>query len=312
MTAPNTDATDAVVAPERHVRVGSYLFGLDRVRRAEPLGPSLRRDQFGSGTRGELHGYGIARDVEELSDGRVRLAAGTLYGALNRLTEAGLIAQTGEQEVGGRRRRYYSLTSIGEAALAEEAARLRSTAAALSSRGWDRRRSRPEAGMTRRLLETCLLAYPRACRERDRDYLRDLSLDLADTHGLARQAMSSLVGGLKERIEVRRRRAGTSTAGWARRTAIACVALLGSTAAAIGLVGISRGDVGSVHELEEYVCVYAEDAPARPDGLRSASASGCAETTELVAARQRAGWSCTTRQLLRAGGSSTTWECIRR
>jgi PadR family transcriptional regulator, regulatory protein PadR len=84
--------------------------------------------------RGELHGYGIARDVEELSGGRVKLTAGTLYGALNRLAEEGLIAQTREQEVGGRRRRYYRLTSLGETVLVEEAARLRSTAAALSAR----------------------------------------------------------------------------------------------------------------------------------------------------------------------------------
>jgi DNA-binding PadR family transcriptional regulator len=85
-------------------------------------------------TRGELHGYGIARDVEELSEGRVKLTAGTLYGALNRLTEEGLIAQTRERVVGGRRRRYYRLTSAGQTALAEQAARLRSTAAAVNAR----------------------------------------------------------------------------------------------------------------------------------------------------------------------------------
>jgi PadR family transcriptional regulator, regulatory protein PadR len=84
--------------------------------------------------RGELHGYGIARDVEDLSGGRVKLTAGTLYGALNRLAEEGLIAQTREEEVGGRRRRYYRLTGLGETMLVEEAARLRSTAAALSAR----------------------------------------------------------------------------------------------------------------------------------------------------------------------------------
>jgi PadR family transcriptional regulator, regulatory protein PadR len=83
---------------------------------------------------GELHGYGIARDVEELSDGRVKLTAGTLYGALNRLADEGLIAQTREQEVGGRRRRYYRLTSVGRTALEAETARLRATAAALSAR----------------------------------------------------------------------------------------------------------------------------------------------------------------------------------
>jgi PadR family transcriptional regulator len=84
--------------------------------------------------RGELHGYGIAHDVEELSQGLVRLTAGTLYGALNRLTEDGLVAETREQVVDGRRRRYYRLTSAGQAVLAEEAARLRSTAAAVSAR----------------------------------------------------------------------------------------------------------------------------------------------------------------------------------
>lgn len=84
--------------------------------------------------QGELHGYAIAQDVEGLSEGRVRLTAGTLYGALTRLAGEGLIAQTREQKVGGRRRRYYKLTGAGETALAEESARLRATATALSAR----------------------------------------------------------------------------------------------------------------------------------------------------------------------------------
>lgn len=83
---------------------------------------------------GELHGYGIANDVEALSSGRVKLAAGTLYGVLNRLSADGLITQTREEVVGGRRRRYYQLTGPGHAALAQEAAGLRSTAAAVSAR----------------------------------------------------------------------------------------------------------------------------------------------------------------------------------
>jgi PadR family transcriptional regulator, regulatory protein PadR len=92
---------------------------------------------------GELHGYGIARDVEELSQGLVRVTAGTLYGALNRLTEDGLVAETREQVVDGRRRRYYRLTSAGQAVLAEEAARLRSTAAAVSARAGPRAEPSP-------------------------------------------------------------------------------------------------------------------------------------------------------------------------
>ena len=82
----------------------------------------------------ERHGYGIASDVEALSGGRVKLAAGTLYGVLNRLSADGLITETREEVVGGRRRRYYQLTASGHAVLAQEAARLSSTAAAVSAR----------------------------------------------------------------------------------------------------------------------------------------------------------------------------------
>lgn len=84
--------------------------------------------------RGECHGYGIARDAEELSGGRVRLTAGTLYGALNRLCDDGLVEPAGERNVQGRRRRYHRLTPAGHAALAEEVERLRSTAVALGAR----------------------------------------------------------------------------------------------------------------------------------------------------------------------------------
>jgi PadR family transcriptional regulator, regulatory protein PadR len=84
--------------------------------------------------QGELHGYGIARDVGELSNGQIKLTAGTLYGALGRLTEDGLIAQTREEVVDGRRRRYYGLTGAGRTVFAEEAARLQAKAAALTSR----------------------------------------------------------------------------------------------------------------------------------------------------------------------------------
>lgn len=92
---------------------------------------------------GELHGYGIARDVETMSNGRVKLAAGTLYGVLNRLTADGLISETREETVGGRRRRYYELTAHGQAVLDEEAAHLRSTAAAVSARVAARARPQP-------------------------------------------------------------------------------------------------------------------------------------------------------------------------
>jgi DNA-binding PadR family transcriptional regulator len=73
---------------------------------------------------GPLHGYAIIKRVEELSDGRVRLAAGTLYAALDRLTAEGLIEVRDEETVNGRARRYYGLTREGDATLRAEATRL--------------------------------------------------------------------------------------------------------------------------------------------------------------------------------------------
>ncbi|MGH2751079.1 MAG: PadR family transcriptional regulator [Actinomycetota bacterium] len=60
-----------------------------------------------------LHGYGILRSVEELSEGRVRLRAGTLYAALDRLVKDGSLILDGEEVVEGRLRRYYRITEAG-------------------------------------------------------------------------------------------------------------------------------------------------------------------------------------------------------
>lgn len=68
-----------------------------------------------------LHGYGIMQNVERLSGGRVRLAAGTLYGALTTLTERDWIKAVGEDE---GRRKEYRITPEGRAAVRAELARL--------------------------------------------------------------------------------------------------------------------------------------------------------------------------------------------
>jgi PadR family transcriptional regulator PadR len=78
---------------------------------------------------GSQHGYGIIRDVEQISDGRVRLRAGTLYTALDRLRRDRLIEVHREEIVDNRLRRYYRLTPPGKRRLAEEAARLQANAA---------------------------------------------------------------------------------------------------------------------------------------------------------------------------------------
>lgn len=69
------------------------------------------------------HGYGIMQSTEQLSGGRVRLAAGTLYGALNTLCEKGWITQLPVED--GSRKKEYQLTERGKTALKNELARLR-------------------------------------------------------------------------------------------------------------------------------------------------------------------------------------------
>ena len=68
-----------------------------------------------------LHGYGIMQRAQELSGGRVRLAAGTLYGALNALVEKGWIMLL----PGEGRKKEYQLTPGGLQVLQKELARLR-------------------------------------------------------------------------------------------------------------------------------------------------------------------------------------------
>lgn len=68
-----------------------------------------------------MHGYGIMQNVEELSNGRVRLAAGTLYGALNTLLEKGWIKSF---EVSGRKKEYV-ITDTGRSVAKNEYERLR-------------------------------------------------------------------------------------------------------------------------------------------------------------------------------------------
>jgi DNA-binding PadR family transcriptional regulator len=66
------------------------------------------------------HGYGILRSVEEMSEGRVRLRAGTLYGALSRLEDDGYVELDREESEGGPPRRYFRLTPVGRRLLEAE------------------------------------------------------------------------------------------------------------------------------------------------------------------------------------------------
>ena len=73
------------------------------------------------------HGYGIMQTVEALSGGRVRLRAGTLYGALTNLTEKGWIRLMPVED--GSRKKEYLITQTGVTVLKSEINRLKELAA---------------------------------------------------------------------------------------------------------------------------------------------------------------------------------------
>lgn len=79
-----------------------------------------------------MHGYGIMQNVEQLSNGRVKLAAGTLYGAINTLLEKGWIVAVSEETFSeksyshdkGNRKKEYQITKQGKEMLQDEIIRL--------------------------------------------------------------------------------------------------------------------------------------------------------------------------------------------
>ena len=83
---------------------------------------------------GPQHGYGIMTDVADISGGRLRLRAGTLYAALNRLAAERLVEFDREEIVDARLRRYYRLTPQGAQRLEAEVERMRSNTAVAARR----------------------------------------------------------------------------------------------------------------------------------------------------------------------------------
>ena len=91
---------------------------------------------------GEKHGYAIMRDVEALSDGRVRMGPGTLYGSIKRMLADGLIEETlsrPDPALDDERRRYYRLTGLGERVCAAELQRLDALVRRAGSPEWAQR-----------------------------------------------------------------------------------------------------------------------------------------------------------------------------
>lgn len=87
-----------------------------------PLTPAVLHILMSLSTK-ELHGYGIMKQVQEDSQERVKMGPGTLYGSLGRMIDAGLIRESDKKvdpEMDDERRVYYTITALGQKALAAE------------------------------------------------------------------------------------------------------------------------------------------------------------------------------------------------
>lgn len=96
-----------------------------------PLTPAVLHILLALSAR-ERHGYAIMKQVEEDSHGKVKMGPGTLYGAIGRMIDAGLIRESDKKidpEMDDERRVYYAMTALGKKALAAELARYRDVVA---------------------------------------------------------------------------------------------------------------------------------------------------------------------------------------
>jgi DNA-binding PadR family transcriptional regulator len=78
---------------------------------------------------GPKHGYAIMKEVEEMTEGKITLGPGSLYGSIKRLLQARMIVETDHRPIRAlddERRRYYDLTDYGRKVLAGEVERLAS------------------------------------------------------------------------------------------------------------------------------------------------------------------------------------------
>ena len=96
-----------------------------------PLTPAVLHILLTLSTK-ERHGYGIMKQVESDSQGKVNMGPGTLYGSIGRMIEAGLIRESDKKtdpEMDDERRIYYTITGLGQKALASELQRYREVVA---------------------------------------------------------------------------------------------------------------------------------------------------------------------------------------
>lgn len=102
----------------------------------QPLTPAVFHILLALST-GERHGYGIMKQVETDSEGKVTMGPGTLYGSLKRMLDAGLVSECEKRvdpALDDERRIYYQLTDLGSKALSAELQRYRQIVAVAQAR----------------------------------------------------------------------------------------------------------------------------------------------------------------------------------
>ena len=95
---------------------------MGKVDRTQPLTPAVFHILLAL-ANGERHGYGIMKQVEEDSQGKVNMGAGTLYGSLKRMVDAGLVKESEKRidpALDDARRIYYKITGAGQTSLRRE------------------------------------------------------------------------------------------------------------------------------------------------------------------------------------------------
>lgn len=110
-----------------------------------PLSPSVFHILLAMVDR-DRHGYGIIKEVDRRTGGKLRLSTGTLYAAIKRLRLDGLVEETDpgiDPELDDDRRRYYGLTPLGSLVVRRETARLQELVG-LSKRA--QRQAKPSTG----------------------------------------------------------------------------------------------------------------------------------------------------------------------
>jgi DNA-binding PadR family transcriptional regulator len=92
----------------------------------------------------DRHGYAIMQDIAERTAGKLKLSPGTLYGAIKRMHEEGLVKETAERpdpEEDDERRRYYRITPFGQRVAMAESTRLSALVKQAKAIGWISKRS---------------------------------------------------------------------------------------------------------------------------------------------------------------------------